>query len=185
MQELKQRANLGLDSDSIVSDLSSSGLTLEAAFQLAELMQAQTGVFALDLSLNRINASSWGEVCRLARKFMDAVEWLDLSLIYLPPLQSLKEDKVAEKKVKDFRDRLSLGSDCNSFCGDPWTRNARRYDFEYDRWSWVSAFVAVRTFSSTSDTCEYVCSACAAGICFSCKLTEPIPHFVPQCTLRP
>ena len=74
MQELKQRANLGLDSDSIVSDLSFSGLTLEAAFQLAELMQAQTGVFALDLSLNRINASSWGEVCRLARKFMDAVE---------------------------------------------------------------------------------------------------------------
>jgi len=107
-------------------------------------MQAQTGVFALDLSLNRINASSWGEVCRLARKFMDAVEYLDLSLIYLPPLQSLKEDKVAEKKLKDFRDRLSLGSDCNSFCGDPdvhhWTRNARRfkqeaYDFEYDRWS--------------------------------------------------
>ncbi len=32
MQELKQRANLGLDSDSIVSDLSSNGPTLEAAF---------------------------------------------------------------------------------------------------------------------------------------------------------
>lgn len=144
MQELKQRQNLGFDSDSIVCDLSSNGLTLEAAFQLAEHMQAQTGVFALDLSLNRIRVSSWAEVCRLARKPLDAAELLDLSLNYLPPLESLKEDKVAEKELKGFGDRLSLGSDCNSLCGDPdvdhWTRNARRfkqeaYDFEYDRWS--------------------------------------------------
>lgn len=144
VQELKQRATLGLASDSIVCDLSSSGLTLDAAFQLAELLQARTGLFALDLSLNRIKADSWGDVCRLARKFLHAVEFLDLSLNYLPPLQSLKEDKVAEKELKGFRDRLSLGSDCNSFCGDPdvdhWTRNARRfkqeaYGFEYDGWS--------------------------------------------------
>ena len=65
VQELKQRATLSLDSDSIVCDLSSSGLTLAAAFQLAELLQARTGLFALDLSLNRINADSWGDVCRL------------------------------------------------------------------------------------------------------------------------
>ena len=65
MQELKQRQNLV----NIVCDLYSSGLTLEAAFQLAELMQAQAGVFALDLSLNGIKVSSWAEVCRLARNF--------------------------------------------------------------------------------------------------------------------
>ena len=61
MQELKQRQNLV----NIVCDLYCSGLTLEAAFQLAELMQAQAGVFALDLSLNGIKVSSWAEVCRL------------------------------------------------------------------------------------------------------------------------
>lgn len=146
MQELKQRQNLGFDSD-IVCDLSSSGLTLEVAIQVAELMQAQTGVFALDLSLNGIRISSYAEVCRLARKFRDAVEFVELSLNYFPPLESLKEDKAAEKEVKDFRDRLSLRSDSSSLCGDPdvdhWTHNARRfkqeaYDVEYswiDRWS--------------------------------------------------
>ncbi|KAA6428650.1 MAG: hypothetical protein FRX49_01525 [Trebouxia sp. A1-2] len=141
VQELKERATLGLDSNSIVCDLSSRGLTLDAALQLAELLEARTGLFALDLSLNRINANSWDDVCRLARKFLDAVEYLDLSLNHLTPLQSLKENKVAEKELEGFRDRLSLGSDCNSFCGDPdvdhWTRNARRfkqeaYGFEYD-----------------------------------------------------
>ena len=74
VQELKQRATLGLASDSIVCDLSSSGLTLDAAFQLAELLQARTGLFTLDLSLNRIQANSWGDVCRLARKFLHAVD---------------------------------------------------------------------------------------------------------------
>ena len=72
------------------------------------------------------------------------MEFLDLSLSYLPPLQSLKDDKVAEKELKGFRDRLSLGSDCDCFCGDPdadhWIRSARRfkqaaYGFEYDSWS--------------------------------------------------
>ncbi|DBA89733.1 TPA: hypothetical protein ACH3X2_004614 [Trebouxia sp. C0005] len=144
VQELKQRAALGLDSDSIVCDPSSSGLTLEVALQLAELLQPRTGLFALDLSLNRINVNSWDDVCRLARGFLDAVEYLDLSLNYLPSLQSLTQDKVAEKELKGFRDTLSLGSDCNSFCGDPdvdnCTRNARRfkqeaYGFEYDGWS--------------------------------------------------
>lgn len=143
MQELKQRQNPWFDSG-IACDLSSSGLTLEAAFQLAELMQAQTGVFALDLSLNGIKISSWGEVCRLARKLLHAVEFLDLSLNYLPPLESLKEDKAAEKELKDFRVRLSLGSDCNSLCGDPdvehWTRNARSFKQEAYNvdYSWIN-----------------------------------------------
>ena len=77
-------------------------------------MQAQTGVFALDLSLNGIKISSRAEVCKLAGKFLDAVEVLDLSLNYLPPLESLKEFKVAEKELEDFRNRLSLGSDWGS-----------------------------------------------------------------------
>ena len=76
LQELKQRQNLV----NIVCDLYSSGLTLEAVLQIAELMQAQAGVFALDLSLNGSKVSSWAEVCRLARKFLDAVELLDLSI---------------------------------------------------------------------------------------------------------
>ena len=114
MQELKQHQDLGFNSDSIFCDLSSSGLTLEAAFQLAELMQAQTGVFALDLSLNGIKISSRAEVCKLAGKFLDAVEVLDLSLNYLPPMESRKEFKVAEKELEDFRNRLSLGSDWGS-----------------------------------------------------------------------
>ena len=54
----------------------------------------------------------------------------------MPPLQSLKEDKIAEKDLKDFKDRGSL-------CGDPdvdhWTRNARRFEQEAYRfeYSWI------------------------------------------------
>ena len=108
MQELKERATLGFDLDSIVCDLSSSGLTLDATFQLAELLQAQTCVFALDLSLNGIKSNSWGDVCRLTRKMLEAVEYLDLSLNYFPPLHSLKDDKDAEKELKDRLRRQQL-----------------------------------------------------------------------------
>ncbi|KAL0054596.1 hypothetical protein WJX82_011375 [Trebouxia sp. C0006] len=79
-EELKERATLGFDLDSIVCDLSSSGLTLDATFQLAEL----------------------------TRKMLDAVEYLDLSLNYFPPLHSLKDDKDAETDLKDRLRRQQL-----------------------------------------------------------------------------
>lgn len=98
VQELKQRATLGLASSSIVCDLSSSsGLTLDAALQLAELLQARNGLFALDLSLNRIKADSWGDVCRLARRFVDAVEYLDLSLNYLHHCSRFKKTRLLRR----------------------------------------------------------------------------------------
>lgn len=61
----------------------------------------------------------------------DLVQFLDLGLNYLPPLQSLVEDPAMFEKLKVFGSRLGLGMDGTPCTGnkgiDYWILNARNF----------------------------------------------------------
>ena len=97
--------------------------------------QTQTRVFALDMSMNRIQAD-WAslnvEVNRLLGPGL--VLYLDLGMNYLPAISSLDQSESVRHNFLQLGQRLSLALDCDSYTGvadvDWWIRNARTFKTE-------------------------------------------------------
>ncbi|KAA6427624.1 MAG: hypothetical protein FRX49_02287 [Trebouxia sp. A1-2] len=125
LDELKRELRFG---GRVTCNLSSSGLTLDCVRGLPDQLRslsANVRLYALDLSLNRITAN-WEELLPIVRDFLGTktVEYLDLSLNYLPALETLQQSDVLLRGYVSYGDRLSLGVDGNFLTGDQ----------EYDRW---------------------------------------------------
>ena len=125
LDELNKQLQFG---GRVTCNLSSSGLTLECVRGLPDQLRslsAGTRVYALDLSLNRIRAG-WEELLPIVRDFLSTktVEYLDLSLNYLPALERLQQSDALLRGYTEYGDRLSLGVDGNFLTGDQ----------QYDRW---------------------------------------------------
>ncbi|KAL3139902.1 hypothetical protein ABBQ38_004194 [Trebouxia sp. C0009 RCD-2024] len=118
----------------VTCNLSSSGLTLDCVRGLRSL-SADTRVYALDLSLNRIKAG-WAELLPIVEDFLSAntVEYLDLSLNYLPALETLHESDVLLRGYTAYGEILCLDVDGNFLTGkqeyDRWVRGARKFKRE-------------------------------------------------------
>lgn len=97
--------------------------------------QTETRVFALDMSMNRIQAD-WAsldvEVNRLMRPGL--VCYLDLGMNYLPAISSLDQFESVRRNFLRLGQRLSLALDCDSYTGvadvDWWIKNARTFKTE-------------------------------------------------------
>ena len=125
LEELNRELRFG---GRVTCNLSSSGLTLDCVRGLPDQLRslsADTRVYDLDLSLNRITAG-WKELLPVVRDFLSTktVEYLDLSLNYLPALETLQQNDVLLRDYTAYGERLSLGVDGNFLTGDQ----------EYDRW---------------------------------------------------
>lgn len=94
-------------------------------------------ILALDVSLNRIQAS-WEEISPLiaallkeSHNFPKLVRYLNLSLNYLPALETLNERHRVKADLYSYSKRLSLGFDNQMLVGIPevdyWTLNAREF----------------------------------------------------------
>ncbi|DBA98920.1 TPA: hypothetical protein ACH3X1_014666 [Trebouxia sp. C0004] len=136
LAELKETL---LISNPTVCNLSASGLTLDSMPLLITELEPLKQVFALDLSLNHIRAT-WQELLPVVESFLNVVQYLDLSMNYLPALQSLQKDTVLLNKYKAFGERLSFGLDGNPLTHnqeiDHWIKAAKRfkqeaYGYEY------------------------------------------------------
>ena len=79
-------------------------------------LSADNWVYALDLSLNRIKAD-WEELLPIVRDFLGTktVEYLDLSLNYLPALETLQQSDVLLRGYTAYGETLSLGVDGTSW----------------------------------------------------------------------
>ncbi len=132
LAELKETLLL---SNPIVCNLSASGLTLDCMPVLIAELEPLKQVFALDLLLNRIRAT-WQELLPVVESFLNGnvVQYLDLSMNYLPALESLQKDTVLLNTYKAFAERLSFGMDGNPSTHnkelDHWTKAARRFKRE-------------------------------------------------------
>ena len=114
--------------------MSTSGLTLELARELLQHLKQRKRLYALDLSSNYITATQWQDVYDLAATFLsndDLVQFLDLGLNYLPPLQSVLEDPAMSEEFKVFGSRLGLGMDGTPCTGNKgigyWSLKARNF----------------------------------------------------------
>ncbi len=110
-------------------------LTLSSVRELAELLDKDEhiqGILALDLSLNRIQAS-WEEVAPLIATLIrkPLVQNLNLSYNYLPALETLNDNPSVKQELYSYGRRLSLGYDNQMLVGEPdmdyWTQNAREF----------------------------------------------------------
>ncbi len=119
----------------VLVNLSDNDLTLTSVRELIELLDKDEhiqGLLALDLSLNRIQAS-WEEtalvIATLLRKPL--VQNLNLSFNYLPELETLNDNPSVKQELYSYGRRLSLGYDNQMFIGEPdmdyWTQNAREF----------------------------------------------------------
>ncbi len=119
----------------IVCNLSASGLTLDCLSVLPAQLKPLKHVYALDLSLNRIRAT-WQELLPVVKSFLDGdvVQYLDLSMNYLPGLQTLQEDTGLLNTYKSFGERSSFGLDGNPLTGNKeinhWIKAGRRFKQE-------------------------------------------------------
>lgn len=106
-------------------NLSASGLTLDCVSVLPAQLKLLKYVYALDLSLKRIQAT-WQQLLPVVTSFLDGnvVQYLDLSMNPLPALEYLQEDPGLLDSYKSFGERLSLG-----LAGNPLT-----HDEEIDHW---------------------------------------------------
>ncbi|KAA6428028.1 MAG: hypothetical protein FRX49_02690 [Trebouxia sp. A1-2] len=92
----------------------------------------RTRVFALDMSMNRIE-TDWTSLTPVLDTLLaeQLVQYLDLGMNCLPPLSSLKELPAEKQTFRKFGWQLSLGLDCVSYSGDPdldyWIKNARTF----------------------------------------------------------
>ncbi|KAL3154952.1 hypothetical protein ABBQ38_011481 [Trebouxia sp. C0009 RCD-2024] len=132
LAELKETL---LGDNRIVCNLSASGLTLDCVSILPAQLKPLKHVYALDLSLNRIRAT-WQQLLPVVKSFLDGkvVQYLDLSMNYLPALQTLQEDPHVLKSYKSFGETLSFGLDGNPLTGneeiDHWITAGRRFKQE-------------------------------------------------------
>lgn len=122
----------------VTCNLSMSGLTLDCVRRLPDQLRSLSPdirVYALDLSLNRIR-SGWEELLPIVQDFLstETVEYLDLSLNYLPALETLQQDDVLLRAYTAYGERLSLGLDGNFLTGkeecDRWILSARKFKHE-------------------------------------------------------
>ena len=97
--------------------------------------RTQTRVFALDMSMNRIQ-TDWTSLNEIINRLLGSnlVQYLDLGMNYLPALSSLDESLLVKQNFAKLGQRLSLALDCNSYTGiadfDHWTKNARTFKRE-------------------------------------------------------
>lgn len=141
LDELNKELRVG---GRVTCNLSSSGLTLDCVRGLpAQLrsLSVDTRVYALDLSLNRITAG-WAELLPIVEDFLSAntVEYLDLSLNFLPALETLQQSDVLLRGYTAYGERLSLDVDGNFLTGKQ----------EYDRW-----VLGARKFKREAYGCSY------------------------------
>lgn len=94
-------------------------------------------ILALDVSLNQIHAS-WEEISPLiaallkeSRTSPKLVGYLNLSLNFLPALETLNENQRVKADLYSYGKRLSLGFDYQMLLGVPdvdyWTLNKREF----------------------------------------------------------
>ena len=101
------------------------------------MQNSQTpAILALDVSLNRIQASWEETIAIIAALLQDTdtsqrrVSNLNLSLNYLPALETLNADDKMKQVMYSYRRRLSLGFDSATTICVPdvdWTVNAREF----------------------------------------------------------
>ncbi len=97
--------------------------------------QTQTRVFALDMSLNRIQ-TDWASLNEVVNRLLGSklVGYLDLGMNHLPAISSLNESSAVKQNFMKLGQRLSLGLDCDSYTGiadfDWWVKNARTFKTE-------------------------------------------------------
>jgi hypothetical protein len=97
--------------------------------------QAQTRVFALDMSMNR-NQTDWASLNEVVNRLLGSnlVGYLDLGMNYLPAISSLDESLAVKQNFAKLGQRLSLALDCDSYTGiadfDWWIKNARTFKRE-------------------------------------------------------
>lgn len=127
----------------IVCDLSEGDMTFSVLQTLPAKIAALCKVeglriFALDLSLNRIQCNSWEELALVLDQLLGQriVHLFELGNNYLPALDSLKQSAQLSEKFYGFGNRLSmLGYESVSpFTDDPdlnhWLSNARNFKHE-------------------------------------------------------
>lgn len=126
--------------DRIVVNLSNNDLTLPVLRKLVELLRSHDSfrtMLALDVSLNRIEAS-WEEISPLiaallkeSRNSPRLVGYLNLSLNFLPALETLNENHRVKADLYSYGKSLSLGFDYQMLVGVPdvdhWTLNSREF----------------------------------------------------------
>ena len=121
--------------DRVVVNLSENDLTFSSVRELVDLLSKRepaTRLLAVDLSLNRMQAS-WKEMSVVTAALLEQqlVQYLNLSLNYLPALETLSQDSEIERKLGSYGCRLSLGFDHEGSIGEPaiddWTQNARNF----------------------------------------------------------
>ena len=119
----------------VLVNLSDNDLTLASVRELIELLDKDEhvqGLLALDLSLNRIQAS-WEEIALVIATLLrkPLVQNLNLSFNYLPELETLNDNLSVKQELYSYGRRLSLGYDNQMFIGEPdmdyWTPNAREF----------------------------------------------------------
>ena len=119
----------------VMVNLSDNDLTLTYVRELAELLDKDKhvqGILALDLSLNRIQAS-WEEIAPVIATLLkkQLVQNLNLSLNYLPALETLNDKPSVKQELYSYGRQLSLGYDNQMLIGEPevdyWTQNAREF----------------------------------------------------------
>ena len=100
LAELKETL---LGDNPIVCNLSASGLTLDCVSGLPAQLKPLKHVYALDLSLNRIRAT-WQQLLPVVKSFLDddVVQYLVLSMNYLPSVQTLQADTSSFKQLQKF-----------------------------------------------------------------------------------
>ena len=133
---LRELSRIATRHNSLVCNLSEGGMTFEVLKRLpSELASVcNNQIVALDLSFNSVVCHSWKELEPVLDQLLGkrVVEYLDISNNYLPPLETLKQDRRLSEKFCSFGNRLSLlGFDTNPFTGDVdidyWLRNARAF----------------------------------------------------------
>lgn len=119
----------------VLVNLSDNDLTLTTVRELVESLEKTKdihGLLALDLSLNRVQAS-WEEIVPLIATLLKKplVQYLNLSLNYLPALETLDNDPLVKQELYSYGRRLSLGYTYQLLIGEPdvdyWTQNAREF----------------------------------------------------------
>lgn len=119
--------------EEILLDLSGLNLRFDHLSRVTKYVKdTRTRVFALDMSMNRIE-TDWTSLTPVLDTLLaeQLVQYLDLGMNCLPPLSSLKELPAEKQTFRKFGWQLSLGLDCVSYSGDPdldyWIKNARTF----------------------------------------------------------
>lgn len=117
----------------ILVDLSGLNLRLDHLSRVTKYFKdTRTQVFALDMSMNRIQ-TDWTSLTPILNTLLgeQLVQYLYLGMNHLPPLSSLKALPAEIQTFCKFGQQLSLGLDCVAYCGDPdldyWIENARTF----------------------------------------------------------